>query len=399
MRKTAAAILFVFLCVPALAGAAGPSLAIVFPLEGPAGPTDLQWLGEGIAVSLSGQLRNGELASMDRSDRIRLVESLDLPPGAQLSRGSMIRVGQQAGADYVVMGSYSGSEKSLRVAVRVLEVKTLKLSGEMVANGSLSTLPQMENELAWLILRNNGFGKATSRRQFQERIRKVPNSAYAFYVESLNSPSDTEQIQLLRRAVQAHQDFPEAQFALGRLYFSRKDCATAMPHLLLGQNGTNRQTESDFMRSTCRVEQNEPLDAIEPLTQLAQSSRSFAVLNNLGVAYLRKGDTDQGLKYILEAQTLAPTDATAALNLALIYYVQGNHAASMAVLEPACSAHPKNGMLEFLMGVVLKARNENPRAEEATGEARKLGIKVDRLEAEDPRGWSRVIFSLDDFSQ
>jgi len=104
------------------------------------------------------------------------------------------------------------------------------------------------------------------------------------------------------------------------------------------------------------------------------------------------------LKYILEAQTLAPTDATAALNLALIYYVQGNHAASMAVLEPACSAHPKTdaGVPD---GVVLKARNENPRAEEATGEARKLGIKVDRLEAEDPRGWSRVIFSLDDFSQ
>ena len=47
--------------------------------------------------------------------------------------------------------------------------KALKLSGEMIANGPLSALPQMENELAWLMLTNTGLESADSRKNFQKR--------------------------------------------------------------------------------------------------------------------------------------------------------------------------------------------------------------------------------------
>ncbi len=383
------------LLLPAALAATDQPLVIVFPLDGPPNNSALQWLSEGIAVSISDQLEGREVRPMDRSERIKLVESLDLPPGAQLSRGSMIRVAQRAGADMLIMGAYSGAERDLKVSVRVLKVKTLKLSGEMVANGPVSALPQMENELAWLILSNNGLDKGLSRGKFQERTRKVPNTAYSYYIQSLQTSNESDQVHLLQKAVEAYRDFPEAQFRLGRIYFQKGDCGSAIPHLLLGHSERSTQVESDFMRGTCYLQGDQPSQAIEAFSRLLQASRPFQALNNVAVAYVRKGDTWMALNSLLEARKTARTDATVSLNLAVVRHLQGNEPESRSVLEEAVKSHPKNGMLQFLMGMVLKAEGENEKSAAAISKARSLGIKVDKIQTEDPKTWCRVIWNLD----
>lgn len=79
MTKSLACILLFLLCLPAEISASNQLFAIVFPLDGPAKSRALQWLGEGIAMSLSDQLNSRELKSMGRSERTKLVENLDLP--------------------------------------------------------------------------------------------------------------------------------------------------------------------------------------------------------------------------------------------------------------------------------------------------------------------------------
>ena len=88
---------------------------------------------------------------MTYTQLLEFIERMNLPLGAQLSRGSMIRIAQTAAADLAVMGTFSGSAKNLKITVRILDIKTLKLSGGISANGPLSVLPQMENELACLM--------------------------------------------------------------------------------------------------------------------------------------------------------------------------------------------------------------------------------------------------------
>jgi Flp pilus assembly protein TadD len=368
---------------------------MVFPLDGPASGNTLQWMGEAIAVSLTEELNGPQLRSVERNERIRLVESLDLPPGARLSRGSMIRVAQLADVDLVVLGAYSGTDKNLRISVRVLNVKTLKLSGEMVANGPLTALPQMENELAWLILSNNGIEKASSREKFQGRIRKIPNAAYSSYIQSLITNSETEQFHLLLRAVESYRDFPTAQFRLGKIYFQSGDCGNAIPHLLLGLNEPGVQPEIDFMRGTCLLQGDQLLPAIQTFLQLFQVSRPFEALNNIGVAYLRKGDLSLALDALLKARSSAHTDPTVALNLALVRHLQGNDPAARTILEEACKSNPKNGMLQFMLGFVLRAQGENDRGALATGRAESLGINVEKLQLEDPKMWSKVLSNME----
>ena len=211
MLKSPAIILAILLVRPAVLIAADPVSVIVFPLDGSGANASLAWLNEGIAISISEQLEVPPLKAIDRSERVKLVENLDLPPGAQLSRASMIRVGQRADADLIVMGSYSGTEQNLSISLRVFDVRALRLGGEMVSNGPASALPQMENELAWLILRNKGLEQRLSRAKFQERVRKVPNQAFAYYVQSFGTSDESEQKRLLLKAVQVFRDFPDAQ--------------------------------------------------------------------------------------------------------------------------------------------------------------------------------------------
>jgi tetratricopeptide (TPR) repeat protein len=371
--------------------AADPTKVIVFPLDGAQKSSALAWMGEGIAVSLSDQLGTRGVRAMDRSERIDLVESLDLPPGARLSRGSMIRVAQRAAADLVVMGTFAGSEQNLRISIGVLDMKTLKLSGGMSTNGPLSVLPQMENELAWLILTNLGLEKTLSREKFQERTRKIPNTAYAYYIESLGSASESDQLHLLLKAVEGYGNFPEAQFCLGRLYFRQGDCGRAMPHLILGPGEASSSAEGEFMRGTCYLQEDQPLQAIQAFSRILQFSRPPEVLNNLGVAYLRKGDSTLALTALLEAKALARTDATVWLNLAIARHLQGNDSAARSVTEDAIKAHPNNGMLQFILGFLLKAQGESEKAAAALGKAKSLGVNVEKLQTEDPRTWTRMI--------
>lgn len=379
-----------FWTFPALAGES--NRVIIFPLDADTGEETLAWLSEGIAFSLGEQLKSRNVIVISRNERNQLVESADLPPGGRLSRASMIGVAQKAEADLLVMGKFSGSERNLKVVLRVLDIKTLKLSGEIAANGPVSAIPQMENELAWLILSNVGLESGGTRESFQQRMRKVPNSSYSSFIQSLGASNQNAQIQLLKKAVTGYRDFPEAQFRLGRLFFIQKDCNSAMPHLNFGRIEAEESLENEFMKGTCSGLKDQYEQAIQSLSYVLSISRSFEALNNLGIAYLRKGDTGQALSALLEARSLEPKDSTVLMNLIIVQLVQGSFSSARSLAEEAIRAHPKNGMLHFLLSFLLKKQGENEQALAAGNKANGMGINVDKLLTGDPKDWARMLF-------
>jgi tetratricopeptide (TPR) repeat protein len=386
-----AALLLSLCCASRPALSLDSATVLVFPLDGPQNSANLSWLSEGVALSISDQIEGPNVKVIDRSERINLIERADLPPGAQLSRASMIRVAQQTPADLIVIGSFSGTEQDLRISIRVLDVRALKLSGEMAAKGPVSALPQMENDLSWLILNNTGLEKNYTRAKFQERTRKVPNSAYMSYIHSLSAPNENDQLRLLLKSLERYRGFPEAQFLVSRIYFHRGDCRSAMSHLLLARSDESNQLESEFMRGTCFLQQDLTAEAIQSFSHIMSVSRSLGVLNNAGVAYLRKGDVAQAADVLAEARNLSRSDPNVALNLALVRHIQGNDEGARRILEDTLKSHPKSGMLNFLFGFILKGDGEADKATASLGKAKSLGVNVDKLQTEDPKNWSRLI--------
>ncbi len=386
--------LLLFLCGILSAETPNSVKAIVFPLENASHIESLAWLREGVALSISEQIDCCGVEPVSREERIGLVESLDLPPSAQLSRASMIRVAQKASADWIILGAFAGGEQNLRITVRVLNIKSMKLSGVIAANGPLSAMPQMENELSWLILKNSGFEKIFSRETFGQRMRKVPNEAYSMFVQSFEQQNEKDKLRLLLKAVEVYRHFPAAQLEIGRYYFHRGDCDRALAHLIFARSEKTLAPENDYMRGTCYLKANLTDQAIQALSQIAVSSRSYKVFNNLGVAYLRKGETAQALANLGEAGNRARSDLTVSLNLAITLHVHGDNEAALAAIEEAMKAHPKDGMLQFVFGFFLNAGGEYDKAAAAIDRARSLGINVDKHQSEEPRQWMRVLDAM-----
>ena len=390
MRLTAVILNWFIFCCTSAAFSAEPVKILFFPLDSPSAERNLSWLSEGIAFSISRQLSGPGIKVVDRRERVELIENLDLPPDSNLSHGSMIRVAQEAQADLIVMGGFSGTESNLRIAIRILDVRNLKLSGEITANGPLSAMPQVENELGWLILNNTGMQREMTREDFSRRARKIPNAAYAAFIQSFNVAGRNDQIRLLRKAVEGLKDFPEAHYQLGRLYFQKGDWANALNQLSLSGKEDYSDLEYEFIRGTCFLQQDQPVQAIQSLAYVLSYSRSYRVLNNIGVAYLRKGDPDQALSAFMEARNLARSDITVVVNLTITRHIQGSDAEARGVLEDTVKAHPKYGMLQFLSAVVLKSLGENDKADAAIARAKELNLDTDKLQSQDPRKWCLV---------
>lgn len=307
----------------------------------------------------------------------------------------MIQVARAAGARKLVTGSWSGTEKEMRIALRILDVKSIKLSGDLSANGPIGALPEMENELAWLILGETGTARSEARSKFGERRRTVPNAAYALLIQGLTVTEDGEQLALLQRALELYADIPEASYLAGRHYYRHGDYDTALRYLESGQKWRPGYLDAAFMLGTCYVRSN-ALDAgVRSFNNVLAFARSAEALNNLGVAYLRKGDYPLAIEHLVEARDVARQQPTIALNLAIARHLAGDDAMAETLLQQTAKSDTVRGVGQYVLSLVLERQSKKEAAQAALAAAVGAGIDPDKMKADGPRGWSRLITAWD----
>ncbi|MBZ5496039.1 MAG: tetratricopeptide repeat protein [Acidobacteriia bacterium] len=370
--------------------AAAKTTFVVFPLENQSRVQTLSWIGEGLAIAISEEMQMPNIETISWEERVRFVESSDLPPNTPLSRASMIRIAQRAAADKMVFGSYTGTEDNLRIVLRVLDVKSLRMGGEKVANGPLTALPQLENELAWEILSDGGWNGILSRADFRARTRTVPNKPYSSFIACLSVTDEEERSKLLLKTVELYRNFPQAAFLLGAHYYQSGDCLKAIPYLKQALTEAQNLLETEFMLGTCYLKQDNAAEAIQAYSAFMGRDQALEVLNNLGVAYLRRGDYPLAVQNLIEARKVARTDVTVGLNLALLRHIEGDEAAALAVLEELVRSHPEQGIVQYLYSLALSSRGEAEKAAAALEQAQKLGIDPEKMKRQDPRNWARI---------
>ena len=367
---------------------------LIFPLENRTAPA-LAWVGEGIALSLGEQMRVPGIEVIGRDERQEYVMRADLPSGFQLSNASMIRVAQLAEADYLVTGWYSGTDDRVDISLQAIDLKTMRKGGGVSARGPVSELPQMENELAYNLLVNAGLNAASDRQAFRERTRRVPNNAYAQFVESLQARSEEDQVAALKRAVALYADFPQALFRLGRYYYEAGKCESAIRYLEPARKWQLRSLESQFMLGVCYLKKNALTDAVRSFSAIVPETRSVAALNNLGVAELRQSDYAPAVEHLTEACRLSRADFAVALNLAILHYLRGDLDAAHKVLEQILAGNPNRPVALYLLSRVLERRGESEKAAEALAQAKRVGADTEKLRTEEPGNWCRVLDACD----
>src|SRR6185369_8384696 len=92
---------------------------LVLPFENKSGKPEFNWVGEGFSLTLAGLLSSSDIVPVGVEERNLAYERLGLQPTAILTRATAIKVGEKAGANLLVIGTYNiaGEGKSRLIAI------------------------------------------------------------------------------------------------------------------------------------------------------------------------------------------------------------------------------------------------------------------------------------------
>jgi len=260
---------------------------------------NLDWIGESVAETISEALSTGGLLVLTREDREEVYRRLSLRTGVVLTKASVLKVGETLDAGQVVFGEMrvEGAESgattlksSLRLAVRVIDLKKFQQREEFVETGSLENLSRMETKLAWMLWRQLASESAPPEETFLNDRAPVRVDAMESYVRGLMASGEEQKLKLFTQAARLDDHFSQPNFQLGRTLFAKKDYKTAAQWLARVTKGDSHFLEAAFLRGICKYHDGDFDGAVDQFKMVSNEISLNEVYNDLGAALSRKND-------------------------------------------------------------------------------------------------------------
>jgi len=361
---------------------ASQGIFLVFPFENDGTSPRLDWLCEGLEELTIQRLSAAGQQVYTHAGRASELDRYGLPPTARFSHATMLRIGADLDADFVVFGKFNSDGKALTVETRVLRVSPTTLSAPIRESGQLEGLMELHTRLVWKLLAANDKGFPLNVAEFSKLQRPLRLDAFEHYIRGLLANDDDGRLRELRESAGLEPDWPEPAFALGQAYFSRRDCESALPWLARVPATHARATEAIFTAGVCRLLMNQPDKAEEVFLGLQDRLKKHLVagaelpeiLNDLALAQARRGNTLGAASSLLRALDLDPDEDDYAFNLGLLY-LRGNDATTAAkYFREASDREPDNPEDRALLIYALeKTGNRAEASEERSATAEALG--------------------------
>ncbi len=388
-------VLSAFLAVPA-----GAQTIVVFPFENADGNSRISWLEEGLAELTIQRLAGGSRLVLTRDDWIAAIEDLGLPPApmfAGYSRATMLKLGQQVRADYVIFGNFTAQDGSLRITARALRVEPPALLPPVEASGRLADLMELHANLLADLLAQMGDPGAADRNAFRKNLPRLRLDAFESYARGLQSPDDEQRLRLLRDAARQEPNWPDPAYALGQTYFARRDLASALIWLSRVPPAHERGFEAAFYAGVCHLLREDAARALTTYSTLAAAAAASdrptvpEVLNNLGVALARQHNWPQAANYWREATDLASAEPTYWFNLGVAETFAGRFAEAAAIFREVLLLNPDDAKARALL---VRALERDGKPDEARSEREAVEFELPEMDDE-PAALLRVKTHLD----
>ena len=345
---------------------------LVFPFENVGASPRLDWLSEGLEELTIQRLSAAGEQVYSHAGRLAELERNGLLRSSRVSRATMLHMGEDLDADFVVFGQFRASGNSLTIESRILKVSPARLLPALREAGTLDSLMDLHARLVWRMLSGNDHKHSQSLAEFTKRQRPLRLDAFEHYVRGLLANEDDARLRELREAARLEPEWPEPAFALGEVYFARRDCDSALPWYARVPKTHNHYVESVFGTGVCRILLGQPDHAEEVFTSLQEALKNNAVsagdlpeiLNDLAVARARQGKIPTAQADLRRAAELEPDEDDYPFNLGLLALQANDAAAAADYFREAAERAPDNSEDRALLILSLEKADKKTEADQ-----------------------------------
>jgi len=354
------------------AAGAQKGIYLVFPFENASAAPRLDWLSEGLEELTIQRLSGAGEPVYSHEGRIVELERSGLPRSSKLSRATMLHVAEDLDADFVVFGRFMANGTSLTIESQILKVNPARLLPAFRETGTLDSLMDLHARLVWRMLSANAHNYSLSLAEFTKLQRPLRLDAFEHFVRGLLASEDDARLRELREAARLEPEWPDPDFALGEVYFARRDCDSALPWYARVPKTHDRFVEAVFATGVCQLLLGRPERAEELLTSLRETMKNNGVfgadlpeiLNDLAIARARQGKTAAAQTDFRRAAELDPGEDGYPFNLGLLALQTNDPAAAAGYFREAAEREPDNAEDRALLILSLEKANKKSEADQ-----------------------------------
>jgi len=404
----------------AYAQASAGDVAMVLSFENTSNRPEYNWVGESFADSLTELLNKPGLLVVSSNERALAYKRVGLPLTMIPSRATSIKLAREAKATMIVLGTYSitppeepdpkvakaksdkdkpPAEVYVQVTARVIKVNEGRTLGEELDGswatrqfdfgGPLTTLQNIQGQLAYQILYQREKTLPYSRNQLIQEATKIPPRAFEALVKALQlDDRDPKRENYLKNALRIYADeeggsvYSAAAFYLGRFYLLGGKWKDASEYFIKLQKKEPHYTEAAFYAGLAYAKLGDFGHALASLVPLASDMPLIGVYNNAGaVAVLatreekkqqdRERLLSQGTSFLERAAKSSPDDSMVRFNYAYALFLGGKYAEAADQLRPVITADQRDGQAYFLFAKCLEKIGKAEAADAADNQARR----------------------------
>jgi len=302
-------------------------------------------MSEAFPETIGRRLGEEDALLISRPDRIYAFEHMGIPSGAHPSRATILKIAEEMDVDFAVMGSFMFDGKQLTVRAQMLNVKSLRMTPEIVESGGLPQFMDIMDSLAWDLLHSNMMhGPATGDNIALKRAYVVSKTgprldAYEKFIRGVSASGAKEKLVLLQEAVQAGPDFPEARIAYGEALYTAKNYTQAEEVLRGVPNSSPLSGEAHFFAGLAEVFTSHYDRAEDSFSAVVARLPLIEAVNNLGVAQARRGKKT-AIEQFFKATEADSTDPDYHFNLAIAQWRSGATQEAATQLKEALTIDP-----------------------------------------------------------
>jgi tetratricopeptide (TPR) repeat protein len=382
MTKRIALILTVVFGLSASPSAASTDTIVTMAFENVSGRPEYNWVGESFAAALADLLDKPGLVAIRPDERNVAYKQEGLPPTAILTRATMIKIAERAGANLVVMGTYriagEGRDSTITITARVIDIREGRLVGkEYNRGGPLVDLQKLQGDLAYEILYQHNPALPFSRDQITTDATAAPIGAFENFIKGTLTRDRDARAGFLERAIKEYLDKTKSQyiaaiFELGRIRFEAGEYKEALEQLALVDDKNQRYEEAQFYTGVAEDALGKTEQSLAALKKLAARLPLFEVYNNIGVVLIKQKQYKEAIDHLKPASEAAPRDTDTLFNLGYAYFLAKDNANAVATLRNETKQRASDGEAFYVLSKALAASGDQAGATAASDQAKKL---------------------------